>query len=231
MKRRSKFKTLLKRIIASLLILSVLWVVVDKFKPVWVTPLMLRRTVANISDGKKVRNDKTWVPISKISNHMVMAVLASEDNLFMEHHGFSTDAIRKAIQYNKKGKRLRGGSTISQQTAKNVFTFGYRNYFRKGVEAYYTALIELIWGKKRIMEVYLNVVELGNGIYGVEAASMHYFHCHASQLSASQAALLAASLPNPRVYSVAHPGPYMLRRQSHIVNLMPKLEPVSFRKK
>ena len=148
--------------------------------------------------------------------------------LFMKHNGFSERAIRQAIAERKEGKRMRGGSTISQQTAKNVFTFCSRTWFRKGVETYYTILIELIWGKERIMEAYLNVVELGDGIYGAEAASRHYWGISANQLSKGQSALLAAALPNPLHYSITRPGPYMQKRKGQILNLMPKMGKIEF---
>lgn len=162
---------------------------------------------------------------------MVTAVVASEDDLFMTHKGFRFKDIQKAYKANKSGKRLRGGSTISQQTAKNVFTTGTRTWVRKGFETYFTVLIELLWGKERIMEVYLNVVELGKGIYGVEAAAQNYFYKSAKLLTNSEAALIAAALPNPRRYSIKNPGPYMRRRQSQIVQLMWNIGPVDFAKK
>jgi monofunctional biosynthetic peptidoglycan transglycosylase len=146
----------------------------------------------------------------------------------LSHHGFSFDAMTKAFEHNQKGKRIRGGSTISQQTAKNVFLFPQRSYIRKGLEAYFTVLIELIWGKERIMEMYLNVIEMGNGVYGVEAAAQEHFGVHASQLTKSQAALIAACLPNPRRFDAGHPSGYIERRKSKIVSLMSKIAPVDF---
>jgi len=161
---------------------------------------------------------------------MVQAVVASEDNLFLTHHGFSFNDMSRAFEHNLNGKKIRGGSTISQQTAKNVFLFPQRSYIRKGLEAYYTVLIEFAWSKKRIMEVYLNVIEMGDGIYGVEAAAEEHFGVHASELTKSQAALIAASLPNPRKFDAGHPSGYMERRKSQIVNLMGKLPQVNFNK-
>ena len=166
--------------------------------------------------------------MDEISPNMVRAVVASEDNLFLTHHGFSFNDISKALEHNMKGLRIRGGSTISQQTAKNVFLFPQRSYIRKGLEAYFTVLIELIWSKERIMEVYLNSIEMGDGVYGVEAASQEYFGVHASQLSKSQAALIAACLPNPRRFNAGNPTGYIQRRKSKIVSLMGKLGPVDF---
>lgn len=192
-----------------------------RFLPIYVTPLMIVRVVeAMFDENREVHIEKTWVPIEDISSKMARAAIAGEDDLFLDHYGFSIKGIRKAYEDNKKGKRLKGGSTISQQTAKNVFTSGSRTWIRKGVETYFTVLIELAWGKERIMEVYLNVVELGDGIYGVEAASQHYFKKPAAKLNSSQAALLVASLPSPRRYSVTHPGPYMRRRQAQILWMM-----------
>ena len=204
-------------------------VVVLRFLPIYVTPLVVVRVVEAMFDEKRdVRIEKSWVSLEQISPNMVRAAIAGEDDVFLDHYGFSVNGIRKAYEDNKKGKKLKGGSTISQQTAKNVFTSGSRTWIRKGVETYFTVLIELVWGKERIMEVYLNVVELGDGIYGVEAASQHYFRKPASKLNASQSALLAASLPSPRRYSVTNPGPYMRRRQAHILWMMRMLPTINW---
>lgn len=216
------------RTILILWLLSIVHVVILKYIPVYFTPLMVLRSCQSIFDSKAPRNDKTWMPIEQISHNLVVACIASEDNLFLKHHGFSERAIRQALIERLEGKRIRGGSTISQQTAKNVFTFCSRTWFRKGIETYYTILIELIWGKERIMEVYLNVVELGDGIYGVEAASRHYWGIPANKLSKSQSALMAAALPNPLHYSITRPGPYMQKRQKQILDLMPKMGKIEF---
>ena len=209
-------------------VLSIVWVLIDWVTPVIVTPLMVQRSVEFVFKGEMPKNSKTWVSIDDISPNMVQAVVTSEDNLFLSHHGFSIDAMTKAFEHNQKGKRIRGGSTISQQTAKNVFLFPQRSYVRKGLEAYFTVLMELTWSKKRIMEVYLNVIEMGDGIYGVEAASQEYFGVHASQLSKSQAASIAACLPNPRRFNAAHPSGYIQRRKAHIMSLMDKVGQVNF---
>ena len=148
-------------------VMSIVWVLIDWITPVFITPLMLMRSVESVIEGKMPKNSKVWVSIDNISPNMVQAVVSSEDDLFLTHHGFSFDAINKAFEHNQKGKRIRGGSTISQQTAKNVFLFPQRSYVRKGLEAYFTVLMELSWSKKRIMEVYLNVIEMGDGIYGI----------------------------------------------------------------
>lgn len=190
----------------ALIAMSFLWVVVLKYVPVYFTPLMVRRSVATLLDGGSPRNRKEWVPLTSINYSLPLACVASEDNLFLSHNGFSEKAIRRAIGDHMDGKPLRGASTISQQTAKNVFTFCTHTWLRKGIEAYYTVLIELVWGKERIMEVYLNIVELGSGVYGVEAAAGEYFNTTAAKINSRQAALMAAALPAPRRYSIANPG-------------------------
>lgn len=219
-----------RNILLAFFILSLSWVVIARFIPVFVTPLMFIRTIETLVDGEMPKNSKKWVSIDKISSHMVQAVIASEDNLFVSHHGFSFQDISKAIKHNKKGKRIRGGSTISQQTAKNVFLWPARSYFRKAMESYFTILIELIWPKKRIMEVYLNVAEMGNGVYGVEAASLEFFGVHSIQLTKSQAATIASCLPNPRKFHAASPSSYVIKRKDRIMNLMDKLTKVNFKK-
>lgn len=160
---------------------------------------------------------KTWVPIEEISPNIQRAVLKAEDYRFYEHNGFDFEAIEKAMKYNKTHKRKKGASTISQQTAKNVFLWPNRDWIRKGLEAYFTVLIELVWSKERIMEVYLNVIELGPGVYGVEAASQRYFHRPASRLTPSQAAMMAAVLPNPNRFRIDRPSSYVLARQRRIL--------------
>ncbi len=223
-----KLTKFLIRLFVSFILLSVVWVVTLRFIPVYYTPLMFIRFVEAKLENKKCKIQKDWEPVRNISNNMLMAVIASEDNLFMEHNGFSFTDIKKAINHNKKGKRVRGGSTISQQTAKNVFLWPQRSWVRKGFEAYFTVLIEFFWTKQRIMEVYLNIIETGNCIYGVEAASQEYFNKSASKLSKNEAALIAVSLPNPRKYSPIKPSSYITKRKNHITNLMNKLPPVNF---
>lgn len=221
-------KKLLLKIVLLFFGLSIGWVVLLRFVPVYFTPLMLVRAVEAWHESRPAHFDRTWVPIEQMSPQIVRAVIASEDDLFLQHNGFVWEHIREAYTSNQQGGRLRGGSSISQQTAKNVFTFGSRTYFRKAVEGYFTVLIELFWGKRRILEVYLNIVEWGDGIYGIEAAANRYFGTSAVRLSANQSALLAAALPSPRKYSVTNPGPYMRRRQAQILwmmgNLPSKLE-------
>jgi monofunctional biosynthetic peptidoglycan transglycosylase len=174
-------------------------------------------------EGKETKLEHQWVPLPEIAHSLVLAVVSSEDNLFMTHKGFDFEQIGKAREEAEVGKRVRGASTITQQTAKNVFLWQGRSYFRKGLEAYFTLLIEWIWGKERIMEVYLNSIETGDGIYGAEAVAKAHFNKHASQLSRNEAALIAATLPNPRRFNSAKPSPYTQRRQSQILSLMNKV--------
>lgn len=199
--------------------ISVLYVIVLKYIPVWTTPLMWKRAVEYNGDSS-YKPEKQWVPLSKISPAMIKCVIASEDNRFAEHHGFDWNELEKMKkEHEDKGKKIRGCSTISQQTAKNVFTFGTHSFFRKVFEAWHTVLIEAFWGKERIMEVYLNVVETGKGVYGVEAASQHYFDVPASRLTLGQSALIAASLPNPLHRNPAKPTKYMISRKNAIMSL------------
>lgn len=182
-----------------------------------VTPLMVQRFFQQMSDSQRsVRFERDYVSIDKVSPHLVNAVVVSEDGLFMYHHGFDVKQLKQSYLDNKRGRRVRGGSTISMQTAKNCFLPHKRTMWRKAVEAYYTTLIELIWGKKRIMECYLNIVEFGDGIYGCEAASQHYFHHSASTLSKQEAAQLAATLPAPLKRNPAHQSPYFRKYTSTV---------------
>jgi len=209
----------LKYFILLYFISSLFFVVLYRFVNPPVTPLMIIRLAEQAYNGKTLKLKKTWVPIDKIAPSMPLAAVASEDNLFSEHHGFDMGAIEKAIDFNQKkaGRKVRGGSTISQQTAKNVFLWPQRSWIRKGLEAYFTVLIEFVWGKKRIMEVYLNVIETGKGIYGTEAASQTYFSKPASKLSRGEAALIAAILPNPLKWNPASPTAYLSGRQQWIL--------------
>ncbi len=199
-------------------------VILFRFVPVPVTPLMIIRAVnPQGTDTQKERErhwQHQWVSYDEISSWMPRAVVASEDGRFYEHHGFDFKEIQNAIDEGKAGKRQRGASTISQQTAKNVFLWPGHSWVRKGLEAYFTVLIELLWSKERIMEVYLNSIEMGAGIYGVEAASQHYFGCTAKELSKPRAALIALCLPSPLKRDPAHPSSYMRRRQRTIMRYM-----------
>jgi monofunctional glycosyltransferase len=194
-----------------------------------VTPLMIHRVFEQKLNGKKAHLQKKWVRLKKISPNMVNAVVASEDNRFLEHWGIDVQAIEKAVQYNKQHRRKHGASTITQQVAKNVFLWPARTWLRKGFELYFTVTIDLIWSKRRIMEVYLNVIETGDGIYGVEAAANTYFHKPAQNLTRGEASLIAACLPNPRQRNPAAPSAYLLRRQARILDLMNKIGDVKFR--
>jgi monofunctional biosynthetic peptidoglycan transglycosylase len=210
----------IRNIIIFFFVSTILTVLIYKFVPVYITPLMVVRSVEQLFGDDKLSMKKEWVSIEKISPNMVNAVVASEDNLFMSHSGFDFNAIDKAMKRNKRGGRIYGASTISQQTSKNVFLWNKRSWLRKGLEVYFTFLIELCWSKERIMEVYLNVIETGNGIYGVERASQIYFNTQASKLTKAQAALIAVALPNPLRFNPAKPSPYLLKRQGQILRLM-----------
>ena len=199
---------------------TILAVVILKYIPVYVTPLMLIRCVENVIKGDTPRISHRWIPLDRISHNLPQAVMASEDNLFLKHSGFDLEQIQKAQLEAQEGKRQRGASTISQQTARNVFLWQQRSWLRKGLEAYFTFLIEKIWGKERIMEVYLNSIEMGEGIYGVDAVAEEHFNTDALHLSKAQCALIAATLPNPRRYSSLHPSAYMLKRQARILKEM-----------
>ena len=205
----------LLKLIAALVLLSVLWVVIHKWVPVWVTPLMIQQSIAHAGD-KDYHTQSTWKSLEKISQEMAKAVIASEDQKFLDHDGFDRKEIRNALEERRKGTRIRGASTISQQTAKNVFCWPSRSWFRKGVEAYFTLLIEKIWGKERILEVYLNVAEMGNGIYGAEAAAQAHFDHGADKLSRREACLIAACLPEPRKRNAGRPSNYVSRRAGEI---------------
>lgn len=186
---------------------------------------MVIRSTGQLFHDEKVTLKHTWVPLKDISKNLPIAVIASEDNRFASHNGFDFVEIQKAIKENEKRKRKRGASTISQQTAKNVFLWPQSSWVRKGLEVYFTFLIELFWSKERIMEVYLNSIEMGKGIYGAEAVAKNHFNTTAKKLSAGQCALIAASLPNPIRFNSGKPSGYLLKRQSQILYLMRLVEP------
>lgn len=212
------------RIIRNLLLFffvsTTVMVVVYRFVPVYVTPLMVIRSVQQVFKGESPAWHHEWVPFDRISPHLPMAVIASEDNRFATHNGFDFIEIQKAMKENEKRKRKRGASTISQQTAKDVFLWPQSSWLRKGFEVYFTWMIELFWSKERIMTVYLNSIEMGKGIYGAQAAARYKFHTTAAKLSAGQCALIAATLPNPIRFDSAHPSSYILKRQGQILRLM-----------
>ena len=199
---------------------TILAVLVYKWCPVYVTPLMLIRCTQQVSHGEKLRLKHHWVPLDSMSVYMPVAVMASEDQRFLDHNGFDFIEINKTLEERRTGKRFRGGSTISQQTAKNVFLWPQQSWVRKGLEAYFTVLIEFIWGKERIMEVYLNSIEMGDGIYGAEAVAQQHFGRRAITLTRPNCALIAATLPNPLKYSSKNPSNYMLKRQTAIMAQM-----------
>ncbi len=201
-------------------VISISSVILFRWIPIPFTPLMLIRCVEQKMDGKEMKLKKDWVPLEEISPNLQLAVVCSEDQNFINHSGFDFEAIDKAMEYNKKHKKTRGASTISQQTAKNVFLWSGRSWIRKGFEVYFTFLIETFWSKQRIMEVYLNVIEMGNGVYGAQAASTIFFHKDARKLSQGEAASIAAVLPNPRVFSAAKPSAYVSNRQAWIIHQM-----------
>jgi monofunctional biosynthetic peptidoglycan transglycosylase len=189
--------------------------------PVPLTPLMVQRCVEQMGDPRRqLRLDRDWVDFHALSPHLQLALVCSEDQDFLEHTGFDFKAIEKAYQHNKTHRRKRGASTISQQTAKNVFLWPSRTFLRKGLEVYFTFLIERLWTKQRIMTVYLNVIEFGDGIYGAEAAARHYFNKSARDLNRQEAALLAAVVPNPLIYSAKKPSTYTRGRQKWILRQM-----------
>lgn len=223
---RLKKKPLTKRIglIAGKIILwfvafSVIWVLAYRFINPPITLLMLQRTA---------KVERKWVKFENISDNMKRAAVSAEDQLFLKHIGFDIKAIEKAFENNAKGKKIKGGSTISQQTAKNVFLWPGRSYIRKAFEAYFTLLIELLWSKERILEVYLNVIEMGDGIYGAEAAAQTYYGKSCSNLTRGEAALIVACFPNPIRWTPKRPTAYIKKRQYLIMRNMRRLGPLDF---
>lgn len=208
--------------------ITFIWVLLLRFINPPITYLMVQRGFERKAEGKDWKIEKSWVNIEDLSNNLKRATLAGEDANFLNHWGFDFKAMSNALEKNQKGKKIRGGSTISQQTAKNVFLWPGRSYIRKAFEAYFTVLIELLWGKERILEVYLNVIEMGDGIYGAEAATQHYFGKSAHSMSKSQAALIVAVLPNPLRWSPARPTRYIYYKQGLILRNMRNLEKLPF---
>ena len=223
MKRIVRFiKNTLKWIVVAFFASTILSVVMFRFLPVWVTPLMVIRCYQQVSEGRDLKLSHDWEPLENISPSLPVAVMASEDARFLEHHGFDYKAIEHAAKRNREHpeKRKLGASTISQQTAKNVFLWPGRSWVRKGFEAYFTVLIEMLWSKQRIMEVYLNSIEMGEGIYGAQAVAEEHFNKDAKDLSRSECALIAVTLPNPRKFSSKNPSAYMQKRQARILREM-----------
>lgn len=214
-----------KRIVLGFLLITILPVLLFKFVPVPVTPIMLQKSISMKLKGEEVKLYKEWVPLDEISPYLQLSVVCAEDQNYLKHNGFDFGAIEKAVKYNEKmeergsGKR-RGASTITQQTAKNLFLWTGRSWIRKGLEAWFTLLIELFWSKERIMEVYLNIIEFGRGVYGAEAASHEFLNKSAIKLSAKDAALMAVVLPNPLKFSLAKPSAYTRGRQAWCLQQM-----------
>lgn len=201
-------------------LISIALTLLYKIVPVPVTPLMFIRLFEQTKNGKDLKMKHDWVPIEDMSIHIQKAVIASEDGKFTSHNGFDFKAMKEAHESNSSGKRLKGGSTISQQTAKNVFLWQGRSYFRKILEAYFTVLIEVFWRKERIMEVYLNSIEMGDGVYGIEAASQYWFNKSAKDLNKKEAAAIAAILPNPLKYKAKNGSSYINKRTNAISKQM-----------
>ncbi len=229
MKLISRFFKFIFKSLFWLFVLSVIVVVVFKWAPVPITPLMVIRNIEQTEIHKKGW-EHDWIPIEDISTNLQLAVICSEDQNFLKHHGFDIKAIEKAYENNKKGKKIKGASTISQQTAKNVFLWPNRSWLRKGLETYFAFLIELIWSKERIIEVYLNSIEMGPGIYGAEAASQYWFKKSASKLSKYEAAAIASILPNPLRYKANPATSYIEVRKSWVVKQMRYFGPLNYPK-
>ena len=222
-------KKTVKWIVVAFFASTILSVVVLRWLPVYYTPLMFIRLAQQKSEGQPLTLHHHWVPLEEISPSLPLAVMASEDAHFLEHHGFDYKAIEEAAMRNIKHpeKQRHGASTISQQTAKNVFLWPGRSWVRKGFEVYFTILIELVWNKERIMEVYLNSIEMGDGIYGADAVAQWHFGTTAKELTKQQCALIAVSLPNPRRFNSAKPSSYLLKRQRRILHEMKFVKPIN----
>lgn len=223
-----KIRNFIKKALLWFLGLSILSVILFKWVPVPMTPLMVIRVVESKFDDTETVFSHDWEPLENISPNLQKAVIASEDGNFLKHSGFDFDAMQKAFKSNQKGKKIKGGSTISQQTAKNVFLWQGRSYLRKGLEAYFTVLIELIWGKERIMEVYLNSIEMGNGVYGAQEAARHWYSTTAKDLTPQQATGIAAILPNPRKFKASNSSAYINRRKDKIQRVMQQIGKIEY---
>lgn len=223
-----KISSIAAKVLLWFLMFTVLWVLVYRFVNPPITLLMIQRNIERSGDDKPHKMEKDWVDFENVSDNMKRAAVSAEDQLFLKHLGFDVQAIEKAFETNKKGKKIKGGSTISQQTAKNVFLWPGRSWVRKGFEAYFTLLIEVFWSKERILEVYLNVIEMGDGIYGAEAAAQAYYGKPCTKLSRAQAALIAACFPNPRRWTPKKATSYIRHRQYLIMRNMRRLGPLDF---
>jgi monofunctional biosynthetic peptidoglycan transglycosylase len=216
----SSFWQKLKRFLLVLFLANIAYIVVCK----WINPPITMVMIGSLLKGNGLQRD--YVSYDEMGKNIKLAVICAEDQLFPDHNGFDVDAIKKALKYNNdpKHKKVIGASTISQQVAKNVFLWNGRNWFRKGLEVYHTFMIEMIWRKKRILETYLNVAEMGKGIFGIEAAAQHYYGKSAKELSKNEAAWIAAILPNPIMFSIEKPAPIIVKRHSWILKQMNNLE-------
>ena len=212
--------TILWKTIVVFFVLSIVSVIIFRWVPIPITPLMLIRDVEQIGNDKGIVMKHDWVPLEDISPKLQLAVVCSEDQNYLKHFGFDMIAIKKAMKENEAGKRIRGASTITQQTAKNVFLWQGRSYLRKALEAWFTLLIEVFWSKERIMEVYLNSIEMGRGVYGAEAACQFWFHKSAKKITKDEAAAIAAILPNPLQYKANLPSEYIAGRKIWIKQQM-----------
>ncbi|MDQ7949931.1 MAG: monofunctional biosynthetic peptidoglycan transglycosylase [Pedobacter sp.] len=226
--RLKRFGIACLKVILWFIVFSIIWVLAYRFINPPITLLMVQRNWERKSEGKAAKTERKWVKFEEISDNMKRAAVSAEDAQFLQHMGFDIKAIEKAYAANAKGKKLRGGSTISQQTAKNVFLWPGRSFIRKGLEAYFTLLIELLWSKERILEVYLNVIEMGDGIYGAEAAAQAYYKKSCRKLSRSEASLIAACFPNPRRWTPKKPTGYIRHKQYLILRNMRRLGPLDF---
>lgn len=226
--KTGKLLRIAKKFLLWFFAITILWVLAYRFINPPITWLMIQRGFERKADGKDWKLEKEWRDFDELSNNLKIAAMAGEDARFLNHWGFDTESIQKAYEKNQAGKPVRGGSTISQQTAKNVFLWPGRSWIRKGFEAYFTALIEILWSKKRIMEVYLNVIEMGDGIYGAEAATQLYYKKSAEKLSRGEAALLVSVLPNPRRWTPARPTAYIYKKRRLIINNMRRLRNSKF---
>ncbi len=231
--RKSRLRRLLMlflKCFLALLLASIALVVIFRLVAPPFSALMIERHAAAWWAGKKYSSQYEWVPFDRIAPAVGLAVIASEDQNFARHHGFDLQAIEKALDHNEESNRTRGASTLTQQTAKNLFLWPGRDWLRKGVEAYFTVLLEGFWSKRHILETYLNIVEFGDGVYGVEAAAQQYFHKPASRLTPEEAALLAAALPDPHRLKPYAPSAYLRERQQWILQQMDQLGGASFYK-
>ncbi|WP_207424424.1 monofunctional biosynthetic peptidoglycan transglycosylase [Desertivirga brevis] len=226
--RFSRFITVARKVVLWFFIITISWVIIYRFINPPFTLLMVQRGIGGVVAGEGWKLEKEWRNSEELSNNLKLAAVAGEDANFMHHFGFDFKSIQKAYAKNKAGKPIRGGSTISQQTAKNVFLWPGRSYIRKAFEAYFTLLIEIFWSKERILEVYLNVAEMGDGIYGAEAATRKYYHKSSQRLTKGQAALIIAVLPNPRKWSPAHPTKYIYYKQYLILRNMRRIGKLRF---